>query len=818
MNTRILANLFLNGEERQDGTIMVPILIAVHSKIPNLYLNGGKREEGTIMVPIHIVLKSMLASAYPKSGERQNGTTTVPIPIESGKLIITKSDRNNSIKMTRMLFNLAIISYLDQQPGVKNRQHRHTNLGLVCTINWPVRTQMQNVYCFRKSRVTIKMCTMHVLVEICKILGAHLTLYGKERLRGVIKTPASNVLMNWSFQLYTTIRTMSWKEMGADRNSKAIASLANATREEQKEWEREFAGLMKKEKMEEGRRNIRLEKEDGMEVRERNMNEALEGVLWYDIGLHVERVVKAAEPIVMGVGDQALKGRLQSSLSKAGVRPVCFTATAKAAGGKQQQYTCISMCGQEMRCNKPSKKKQGIQDAKNIVMVRLMGELRAVKGGRNGLRVKVREMIEKHKAVERWQNIADELGKGEEVQIEKMTVGENRIPLPAIFQGLQPVVAGHRIEVGDWYLQPSHQDKGSKDDIKRKESRTDYMKEKEVTKFENVKDIWKATLNGRMCTEIWHVMKGCWKKTYKAAVTARIQECLEFAEIGGCDAEDKGARIQLSLLSDRGPVTFIFGLYWIPVEVQKILEKREVVMAADCQDDVSLLVLKPWEATVIDPALAYYEIVDKWADQGRYGVEYLGRFLGLDITWLKRIAKKDKTLNGEEKTVRWKDWWKEKISPMKACYCALDSEVMLMAMLAAAWVWSKAKDLDDWEDGVGVKTIIEEMRIDGKNMIIDEEKKLETCRDMSIVTKGGGRARARVRTYRFDDKTDQRRQLEVYLEKVKAEDKKNRRSQGTKRSASYKMTGIEAFLDEEELTARKQSKGGPEWFGDTGLG
>ena len=70
---------------------------------------------------------------------------------------------------------------------------------------------------------------------------------------------------------------------------------------------------------------------------------------------------------------------------------------------------------------------------------------------------------------------------------------------------------------------------------------------------------------------------------------------------------------------------------------------------------------------------------------------------------------------------------------------------------------------------------------------------------------------------RFSEKTDQRRQLEVYLEKVKAEDKV-RRGQGTKRSASYKMTGIEAFLDEEELTARKQSKGGPEWFGDTGLG
>ena len=69
---------------------------------------------------------------------------------------------------------------------------------------------------------------------------------------------------------------------------------------------------------------------------------------------------------------------------------------------------------------------------------------------------------------------------------------------------------------------------------------------------------------------------------------------------------------------------------------------------------------------------------------------------------------------------------------------------MMMAMLAAAWLWSR--DLDDWKDGVEVKTIIEEMRIGGKNMIIDEEKKLEISREMSIVTKRGGRAKAKPRT------------------------------------------------------------------------
>ena len=60
----------------------------------------------------------------------------------------------------------------------------------------------------------------------------------------------------------------------------------------------------------------------------------------------------------------------------------------------------------------------------------------------------------------------------------------------------------------------------------------------------------------------------------------------------------------------------------------------------------------------------------------------------------------------------------------------------------------------------------------------------------------------------------------MYLEMVKAEDKKVRSGQGTKRCAdnSYKMKGMEAFLEEDELIARKQSKGGPEWVGSpTGL-
>ena len=596
---------------------------------------------------------------------------------------------------------------------------------------------------------------------------------------------------------------MDYVAMATIRKSAAIQSYAIETSSTHKLWERQGVGLSGKARLDRGRKILRMTSEGEVEKRTKIVYGEVAKVNERSPELEIRKTAKRLRNLREGFGTTAMKSQIIGVLAECGIRPVTFYSYEEAKHGQRLNFVRIFLAGATVLEVRHGKLDNTIKIAKDKVCDKLAREAKDRPDSQlHTLEILTTAWIAKHQEVAEWQIEGDKLQRGERKEVVKLTKERKDKPglkAPEMLDGevsRGKGVAGRKLRLKDWELLPTSRRRGSVQDLAKTSGREAY---RELLAERKLSAIFKATNileEHGILEEVWEVKRDYWEGTLGKIITARVIEGLEFALMVGIDSEGKGAKLQLSLLSVAGVFTVVFDGFWMPVNIRKILREYKPVLCCDDGDDISLVVGNPWDFQILDPALLHFEL-EGWGKEGRTGVQHLGEGLGIPMLYVKKEIEKDMKARWEVRKVRYADWEKIKVlEGYKLAYCAVDSEIEVMAVLKMVLVMVLCTDHSTWPDNTTLMNVLDKLQYGQSNMTVDSEMKLLNINVRNIEEGTAGQTVSRKRAYALADKKKEAEEEDKPFDIDKAQDDLLER----------KRKGESETTDQDMTTSKKKGK------------